>query len=192
MTLHSSFLSASPEATLSTLNIRPMQLDDLAQVHNIDCVSFTLPWPESAYRYELVENQSSLLRVAELEQSDGSRLIVGIVVVWMILDEAHIATIAVHPDYRDNGIATQMMVEVMRVAVHLGALLATLEVRENNIAAQKLYHRFGFSVVGRRPRYYKDNQEDALIMTVQGLDKAYIAWLENSNWKGGSSEQNLS
>jgi ribosomal-protein-alanine N-acetyltransferase len=165
---------ASPEGISAPLRIRSMQLEDLAQVHAIDRHSFSLPWPESAYRYELLENQSSFLKVAEADLPDGNRLIVGVAVVWMILDEAHIATIAVHPDYRAQGIAKQMMVVVLQEAIRLGAHLATLEVREHNTAAQRLYHRFGFKVVGRRTRYYIDNQEDALIMTVKGLDNAYI------------------
>ncbi len=162
------------------LHIRTMRQDDLEQVLTIDRQSFSLPWPESAYRYELLENQSSFLRVAEIELPDESRLIVGVVVVWMILDETHIASIAVHPEFRGQGIATRLMVSVMREAFRLEARLATLEVREQNTAAQRLYQRFGFNIVGRRPRYYKDNQEDALIMTLEGLDKTYIEWLDQS------------
>jgi len=162
------------------LHIRTMRQDDLEQVLTIDRLSFSLPWPESAYRYELLENQSSFLRVAEIELPDESRLIVGVVVVWMILDEAHIATIAVHPEFRGQGIATRLMDSVMREAFRLEARLATLEVREQNTAAQRLYQRFGFNIVGLRPRYYKDNQEDALIMTLEGLDKTYIEWLDQS------------
>ncbi len=166
------------------LHIRPMQDADLAQVIEIDRLSFTLPWPESAYRYELLENPSSFLMVAEVELHDGSRLIVAIVVVWMILDEAHIATLAVHPDYREQGIAAQLMVSVMREAIRLRAHLATLEVREQNTAAQRLYQKFGFKIVGRRLRYYQDNQEDALIMTLDGLDQTYLDWLNRAGVGG--------
>lgn len=169
------------------LHIRSMQLDDLSQVLAIDSQSFTLPWPESAYRYELLENTSSFLMVAEIEQSEVGRLIVGVVVVWMILDEAHIATIAVHPEFRGQGIASRLMVSVMREAIQLEARLATLEVREQNIAAQRLYQRFGFDIVGRRPRYYKDNLEDALIMTVGDLDKGYLERLDQDDWANNST-----
>lgn len=169
------------------LHIRSMQLDDLSQVLAIDSQSFTLPWPESAYRYELLENPSSFLMVAEIEQSEVGRLIVGVVVVWMILDEAHIATIAVHPEFRGQGIASRLMVSMMREAIQLEARLATLEVREQNTAAQRLYQRFGFNIVGRRPRYYKDNLEDALIMTVGGLDKGYLERLDQDDWANNST-----
>ena len=169
------------------LHVRSMQLDDLSQVLAIDSQSFTLPWPESAYRYELLENTSSFLMVAEIEQSEVGRLIVGVVVVWMILDEAHIATIAVHPEFRGQGIASRLMVSVMREAIQLEARLATLEVREQNTAAQRLYQRFGFDIVGRRPRYYKDNLEDALIMTVGDLDKGYLERLDQDDWANNSA-----
>lgn len=169
------------EGVLAAVRVRDMQLEDLAQVHAIDQQSFSLPWPESAYRYELLDNQSSFLKVAEIELPDASRTLVGVCVVWMILDEAHIATIAVHPQYRDQGIAKQLMVAVMQEAIRQDAQLATLEVREHNAAAQRLYQRFGFKVVGRRPRYYIDNQEDALIMTIQALDQAYLDWLKRED-----------
>ncbi len=178
----------SPDAVLSkrifddSLTIRPMRVDDLAQVQEIDRLSFSLPWSESAFRYELLENPCSLLWVAELAQDDGSPIVVGCVVVWLIMDEAHIATIAVHPAHRQKGIAKRLMAEVLRAVIERGALLATLEVREHNLAAQRLYRRFGFEVVGRRPRYYKDNQEDAILMTVFGLNRGYLEWLKTGEW----------
>jgi ribosomal-protein-alanine N-acetyltransferase len=187
MKARSSIRAALPEELFAMLHIRSMQLDDLSQVLAIDSQSFTLPWPESAYRYELLENPSSFLMVAEIEQSEVGRLIVGVVVVWMILDEAHIATIAVHPEFRGQGIASRLMVSMMREAIQLEARLATLEVREQNTAAQRLYQRFGFNIVGRRPRYYKDNLDDALIMTVGCLDKGYLERLDQDDWANNST-----
>lgn len=187
MKARNSIRAALPEELFAMLHIRSMQLDDLSQVLAIDSQSFTLPWPESAYRYELLENPSSFLMVAEIEQSEVGRLIVGVVVVWMILDEAHIATIAVHPEFRGQGIASRLMVSMMREAIQLEARLATLEVREQNTAAQRLYQRFGFNIVGRRPRYYKDNLEDALIMTVGCLDKGYLERLDQDDWANNST-----
>lgn len=161
-----------------TLVVRRMELADLDQVQAIDRISFSLPWPASAYRYELKENPLSLLWVAELRQGDGQRRIAGVVVVWLILDEAHIATIAVHPEYRGQGIGRRLLASAVRDAIYRGAGLATLEVRASNLAAQNLYRRFRFEVVGSRPHYYKDNHEDALIMTVSGLGEADFEWLD--------------
>ena len=162
-----------------------MRLDDIDQVILIDRLSFSLPWPASAFRHELLNNPSSLLWVAELDLADGSPSVVGAVVVWMILDEAHIATLAVHPDYRRRGISQQLLVIVLRQAIERGAALATLEVRANNLAGQALYKQFKFEIVGRRPRYYQDNYEDALIMTVDfnqhiSAKLGYLEWLETN------------
>ena len=160
-----------------------MRLDDIDQVILIDRLSFSLPWPASAFRYELGNNPSSLLWVAELVEAGGKPTVVGAIVVWMILDEAHIATLAVHPEHRRRGISQLLLITVLRQAIERGAALATLEVRASNLAAQALYKKFRFDIVGRRPRYYQDNFEDALIMTVDFSEKikakpSYAEWLE--------------
>lgn len=161
-------------------NIRPMAWADLGQVLAIDRMSFSLPWPESAYRYELADNPASLQWIAETmppESAQGN--IAGMIVVWLVLDEAHIATLAVHPDYRERGIGKQLLSVALRESTHKGAQRAMLEVRAGNLAAQNLYHKFGFEVVSRRPRYYKDNNEDALLMNLNQLGENYLRWLES-------------
>ena len=105
----------------AAVRIRPMRLEDIDAVIQIDRLSFSLPWPASAFRHELVENPTSLLWVAEVDSPEGGRCVVGAVVVWMILDEAHIATLAVHPDYRRRGISRQLLVTVLRQAIERGA-----------------------------------------------------------------------
>jgi ribosomal-protein-alanine N-acetyltransferase len=167
--------SANP---VDTISIRSMSSADLEQVLAIDRMSFSMPWPASAYIYELDENPLSLLWVAENGTADDEKQIVGMAVAWLILDEAHIATLAVHPDYRGQGIARRLLAVALKEAILKGMKEATLEVRANNLAAQNLYRQFGFEIVGSRPRYYKDNHEDALIMTVHALDSSYIEWLE--------------
>ena len=167
--------------------IRPMQMNDLEQVSIIDRVSFSLPWPTSAFRYEMLKNPSSLLYVAEASTTGSEHQVIGSIVVWMILDEAHIATIAVEPRYRGRGISQGLLAAVLVEAIRKGAQVATLEVRAFNTIAQALYKRFGFNVVGRRPRYYRDNNEDALIMTVNlhQVDNhgcSYLEWIEDRQW----------
>lgn len=152
------------------ITIRPMRVDDLGIVHQIDCLSFSLPWPANAFRYELLENQNSRLWVAEIESADKVGVVVGAIVVWLVVDEAHIATLAVHPDYRRRGIATKLLKTALKECARLGMRSATLEVRAGNLEAQSLYRRFGFEVVGRRRAYYQDNQEDALIMTLSRIE----------------------
>lgn len=173
--------------TAATLpvQIRPMQAADLGQVQSVDQLSFSMPWPLSAFRYELFENELSLLWVAELASYQAPNLVVGVIVVWLVLDEAHIATLSVHPDYRRRGIGQALVATTLAAAVRKKMASATLEVRAGNLAAQQLYKRFHFKVIGRRPRYYRDNNEDALIMTINKLGPEYLEWLESDAWKIG-------
>jgi len=170
-------------SVVEALVIRPMLVADLDQVLAIDQASFALPWPASAYRFELFENPSSQLWVAQTQTADGTTAVIGMSVVWLILDEAHIATIAVHPDFRGQGIAQLLMSASLVGAIRQGCTQATLEVRESNWQAQRLYKRFRFQLAGVRPRYYRDNNEDAWIMTVTNLGPEYLAWLESDGWK---------
>ncbi len=151
------------------LILRPMRLDDVERVHAIDKLSFSMPWSERSYRFEVTENAHSCNWVAEVEQK-GRRLVVGMVVIWVILDEAHVATLATHPDFRQRGIGRRLLARGLLAAYERGARMAYLEVRRSNLAAQALYQQFGFVVVGERPRYYQDNYEDALLMTLERLE----------------------
>ena len=160
-------------AAPNTITVRYMTLEDAPRVHAIDVASFTLPWSERSFRYELTENKHSTVWVAEIQEASGPTLC-GVIVTWIILDEAHIATIAVHPDYRQRGIARQLLARALSDAYTRGARLALLEVRRSNIAAQTLYLHFGFVVVGERPRYYQDNNEDALLMTLEKIDPQHL------------------
>jgi ribosomal-protein-alanine N-acetyltransferase len=153
--------------------LRPMELSDVERVHHIDQLSFSLPWSERSFRFELTENHNASVWVAELNV-EGRPLVVGVIVVWIILDEAHIATLAVHPDYRKLGLGRLLLVQGLRAAEARGARLAYLDVRRSNLAAQSLYESFGFEVVGERRRYYKDNQEDALLMTLANVQAALV------------------
>lgn len=157
------------------VTIRRMNINDVDRVHLIDQLSFNMPWPISSYRYELYENPAALLHVAETTMENGIEVIVGMVVAWLIIDEMHIATIAVHPNFRRQGIGRKLLVASLKEAIGRGARLATLEVREGNQAAMQLYNQFGFIVEGRRPRYYHDTHEDAIIMTVTGLNDDYLS-----------------
>jgi len=157
------------------IQIRRMCLADVERVHEIDVLSFSLPWPERSFRYELMENPSSRMWVAETGV-DGQKVIVGMLGMWLIVDEVHIGTLATHPDYRRLGIASRLMVVALHAAFLEGARLVYLEVRRSNRAAQEMYRKFGFEFSGVRPRYYSDNHEDALLMTLRDLN---IKTLEN-------------
>lgn len=147
------------------LRIMPMTLDDIPQVHEIERVSFPVPWPTYAFRQELEANRMAHYLVARMGEG-----VVAYGGIWLMVDEAHVTSFAVHPDHRRAGIGGRLMLDLMALAVHMGARVATLEVRLSNEAARLLYGRFGFRPVGVRPRYYSDNGEDALIMTTEPLE----------------------
>ena len=144
--------------------IRRMTLEDVPIVHEIDTLSFSLPWPVRSFHFELTENPVSRSWVAEF----GGR-ITAMLVLWLIIDEAHIATLATHPDFRRQGIGEQLMIAALLSARAEGAARAFLEVRAGNAAALALYGKYGFMVAGERPGYYKDNNEDAILMNLEDL-----------------------
>jgi ribosomal-protein-alanine N-acetyltransferase len=146
------------------LLIEPMSLDDLEAVHQIELVSFRAPWPPNAYRSELESNRLANYLVARAEGE-----IVAYGGMWLMVDEAHITTFAVHPAWRRQGIGERLLLAFIDTAVARHAREATLEVRLSNIAARRLYEKYGFRPVGLRPRYYSDDGEDALIMTTEPL-----------------------
>lgn len=149
---------------IRVLRIRPMTAEDLPFVQLIESASFSTPWPPHAYRQELESNRLAHYLVALI----GER-IVGYGGIWLMVDEAHVTTFAVHPAYRRRRIGERMLIALLDLAVERGAREATLEVRLSNLPARRLYEKYGFRPVGIRPRYYSDNQEDALIMTTEPL-----------------------
>jgi [ribosomal protein S18]-alanine N-acetyltransferase len=145
--------------------VEPMGIDDVAAVHEIERLSFATPWPSYAFEQELHGNRLARYLVARA----GDR-IVGFAGVWLMVDEAHVTTFAIHPDWRRQGIGRQLLLNLVELSITIGARRMTLEVRASNDVAQALYRSFGFDVAGRRPRYYTDDGEDALVMTTPGLD----------------------
>jgi [ribosomal protein S18]-alanine N-acetyltransferase len=147
-----------------------MSVEDVPVVHALDVASFSLPWPLSAYQFEVTKNPDSLPLVIEVKDEQGNWRISGVMVIWLILDEAHIGTIAIDADYRRRGLARQLLGEGLLFSHAKGATVAYLEVRRGNTGAQELYRQFGFTIEGVRPRYYQDNHEDALLLTLKPLD----------------------
>ena len=147
-----------------TYTIRLTKAEDLHEVWLLDVKSFPMPWPESSFRYDFYQNDHARMWVAEANDENGDPIIIASMVAWMIIDEAHLGTIAVHPDYRGRGVGEAMMHTLIANTRQEGALKIDLEVRKSNLAAQALYRKFGFVVEGERKRYYSDNHEDALLM----------------------------
>jgi [ribosomal protein S18]-alanine N-acetyltransferase len=141
-----------------------MKVEDLDAVHDIERESFTTPWPSHAYRQELETNRLAHYVVARC----GDR-VVGYAGMWLLVDEAHVTTFATSSRWRRNGIGERLLLALLDLAKSRHATEATLEVRPSNIPARRLYQKYGFREVGVRPRYYTDDNEDALIMTTEPL-----------------------
>lgn len=139
--------------------VRKMELKDIEDVLVIERGSFTVPWTRSSFEKELKKNLLSKYYVATVEDK-----VVSYGGMWLIIDEAHVTNIAVHPDYRGKKIGKELVSFMIQEAKGLGIIKMTLEVRRSNIVAQNLYKGLGFIPCGVRPGYYHDNGEDAIIM----------------------------
>jgi ribosomal-protein-alanine N-acetyltransferase len=144
--------------------VEAMRLSDIPAVHEIERLSFTTPWPAYAFEQELSAN-----RLARYVVARAGSAVVGFGGVWLMVDEAHVTTVGVHPDWRRQGIGRRLLVALIDLADLLRAARVTLEVRASNLGAQALYRELEFSVAGRRPNYYTDDGEDALVMTTPDL-----------------------
>lgn len=133
---------------------------DIDAIVALEQESFTNPWSRETLVWELAH--SDVTRVYVLR--DEADRAVAFCIAWIIFDELHINTLAVTPDRRRQGLATFLLRGVMAEAAQEGARRATLEVRESNIAALQLYTRLGFTVSAKRPGYYTNPPEDALIL----------------------------
>lgn len=179
--------------------VERMELEDIPQVLEIDRESYTTPWPGSAYRREIIHNRNAHYYVVrELapgvedhapEPDDDARSrralgflpwprrdetprpghIAGYAGMWLVLDEAHITTIAMRESYRGRGLGELLLASAILAAAEMGSDRVTLEVRVSNVVAQNLYRKYGFREEGVRPRYYSDNNEDAYIMTADDI-----------------------
>jgi [ribosomal protein S18]-alanine N-acetyltransferase len=150
------------------LTVDAMRVTDIEAVHEIERLSFSTPWPTYAFEQELRGNRLARYVVARAGAIDGEK-VVGFAGLWLMVDEGHITTFGVHPDWRRQGVGARLMLRLVDIALELGASRMTLEVRVGNHAAQELYRRFGFTIAGTRIRYYTDDGEDAFVMTTAAL-----------------------
>lgn len=152
-----------PRTDHVSIAIERMQPEDVERVVELDQECFPLPWSAGAYNTE-VRNPSAYYIVA---RANGE--IVGYGGMWLIMDEAHITTVGVDPEFRGRKVGERILINILDEAIHRGARRATLEVRRTNSIAQKLYHKYKFQTVAIRKAYYSDNNEDALVMWVEDM-----------------------
>ncbi|MHA0856504.1 ribosomal protein S18-alanine N-acetyltransferase [Paenibacillus sp. CMAA1364] len=141
------------------ISFRKMSLEDIPDVMIIEHDAFTLPWSETAFRNELMNNLFAYYIVMEKHGHP-----IGYAGMWTIVDEAHITNVAILEAYRGCGLGESILDELMKSAMHQGMERMTLEVRVSNDIARRLYEKKGFKSVGVRKGYYSDNLEDAMIM----------------------------
>lgn len=148
-----------------SVEVRKMTLDDVSAVYSLEEVCFSTPWSAEAFEQEITEN--SLAHYFVLESEGKIRAYGG---YWMIVDEAHITNIAVDPSARRHGFGRILVAQMLDHMSEVGIADVTLEVRESNEAARRLYSGFGFKDAGRRPGYYQSPKEDAVIMWLNMKD----------------------
>ena len=141
-----------------TVTVSPMRRRHLRAVLDIEQQVYPRPWSARLFEDEL-DRSGRVYLVARVGPT-----VVGYAGLLMIADDGHVATVAVHPDWQGQGVATRLLAELVQGALGLGANQLTLEVRVSNLAAQAIYRRFGFAPAGARKAYYADNREDALVM----------------------------
>lgn len=153
--------------------VAEMQLEDIEQVRQIEMLSFERTWPEEAFRTELCLNRSAHYLV--IREQEAVRGYTGI---WLVEDEAHLTSIAIHPEHRGRGLSKVLLHGLLVRCRERGARWVTLEVREDNHTALALYRKFGFARVGVREKYYHQTH-DAIVMWAGNLQSvSYTRRLE--------------
>jgi len=142
---------------------------DIPEVIAVERAAYAAGWPPTAFERELAQN--AMARYVVVRESPEAPL-AGFAGLWLMVDEAHVVTVAVIPEARSKGLGNLLVHGLVLVAIEHGMTLATLEVRPSNEVARRLYRRFGFYEVGTRKGYYADNHEDAVIMTTEDIQGA--------------------
>ena len=158
------------ENTKQPVSVDLMKKEDLQEILMIERASFPSPWTEGMFLDEIRTTHAQCL-IIKME-IEGKPLIAGYMIFWFVADEVHLHNLAVRGEFRRQGLACNMMNLMKDIAAQVGITRQTLEVRESNQGAINLYRKCGFVVKGKRPRYYTDTHEAALIM-----------WAENEQEK---------
>jgi len=146
--------------------IKETALNHIDDIMMVERLSFTIPWSRESFIHELKDNKFSRYISALVNGK-----VVGYAGMWIIFDEGHITNIAVHPEFRKNGIGSRLLEKLIDISQENGVEKLTLEVRRSNTAAKNLYYKYGFKEEGIRKCYYADNGEDAIIMWKYDLSK---------------------
>lgn len=182
--------------------VRPMHRKDISQVNEIDRDAFATQWPPPNYLRELQNKLARhvvacddalvvpapesrvypgrgiagltyrLRKLFNNGRPTDRQFVLGFAGIWVLADEAHITNIAVRSLYQRKGIGELLLIAIIDHSATLKARVITLEVRVSNVAAQNLYHKYGFNEAGVRHGYYTDNREDGRVMTTEDITSA--------------------
>lgn len=142
----------------SFMEIKIATKENIADILRIEQICFSTPWTEQGIA-ESIDNSNTYLYIATVDDS-----VAGYMGVQIFSGEGYVTNVATLPEYRRQGVAKALISEVLKHDMEF----LTLEVRESNITAINLYNSLGFEVVGKRPRFYREPTEDAVLMTKFG------------------------
>jgi ribosomal-protein-alanine N-acetyltransferase len=146
------------------LRVVPFTAEHLEEAHAIERAAYPHPWSLKGLRREALENPLRISLVALVDRGEEGVGVGGYLCAWAVADEIKVSNVAVAAGLRRRGIARSLLDRLLRAAGERGCRVISLEVREGNRAARRLYESLGFRQVGRRPRYYRPDGEDALLM----------------------------
>jgi [ribosomal protein S18]-alanine N-acetyltransferase len=152
----------SSESAAPKVSVDLMKKDHLPEILAIERASYVTPWTEGMFLDEMNTAHSQCLTVKI--ETEGKTWIAAYIIFWLVADEVHLHNLAVRPECRRQGLACSLMTLMKDIAAQTGMTRQTLDVRESNVGAINLYRKCGFAVKGKRPNYYTDTHEAALIM----------------------------
>ena len=147
--------------------------DHLNRILDIENLSFPTPWSRKSFLEEVGNPISRFWGVL------AEQVLQGYICFWMFANENQLINIAVHPEKRNQGLGHYLLTKMIEESISMGVKKIWLEVRPSNLKAKRLYTRFKFAEAGRRPRYYRDTNEDAIVMSLSLMNKENILSLSN-------------
>lgn len=142
------------------MHLIPAHLDDLPELLRTETASFSQPWSKADFLAELGKSPPSIY----VARKDRESPVIGYICFWEVADEIQMLNLAVHPEYRRQGVGRTLLTFLLKQAGEKKATKVFLEVRPSNLAALTLYRSLGFKFLYRRPNYYYPEGEDALVM----------------------------
>jgi [ribosomal protein S18]-alanine N-acetyltransferase len=167
-----------------TVTINSISVAEIEAILILDLLCFGGLWSIDSYRRELTNENSHFIGISiDPQLAPATSGLIGFGCFWAILDEAHVTLLGIHPHYQRQGLGKLLLVALLDQARTIEMARSTLEVRASNQGAIELYEQYGFQTVGRRKKYYQDNDEDGVIMWRGGLQHPANALDQPTRWQ---------